>query len=138
MYTFLAVNVKKTRVFRAKRAHKRVIGRIDAKRNKQFILKTTRDHAGGFFFGHFNFPHRDKSTEGEENNSIWAVVSGIATGFNLPINYVLYELSYANVVMYGATFPSTESKKENKKKRGVINADDPKNRDLIRKIYDES
>lgn len=47
-------------------------------------------------------------------------------------------MSYANTIMYSSVLPSyddiKESEKENQK---IINADDPKNRDAVRKaLYD--
>jgi len=36
--------------------------------------------------------------------------------------------------MYGSTFPSTDKKDE---KKDIIKADDPKNKNLLRKIFNE-
>ena len=55
--------------------------------------------------------------------------------YNLTIDYVLYELSHANMLLYGSVLPSNSS--DNKKEGEVINADDPKNIDLIRNILFE-
>lgn len=55
------------------------------------------------------------------------------------MDYVLYEMSYVNTVMYGAVLPSYSTKKDRKKKGGrqeVIKADDPKNRDRIKQLLD--
>jgi len=48
------------------------------------------------------------------------------------LDFVLYELSYQNLILYGAVLPSY-SKKSDKEKEKTINADDPKNRDIVRK-----
>lgn len=56
--------------------------------------------------------------------------------FTLPIEYVLYDMSYANIIMYSACLPSYTSGKDKKGNDDdeVINADDPRNRDKVRQI----
>lgn len=62
-------------------------------------------------------------------------------GYNLPIEYVLYELSYSNMILYSAVIPSYKSKWKdgdgNKKEQEEIKADDPANKDKVRKFLDE-
>jgi len=58
----------------------------------------------------------------------------MAKGYNLAMDYVLYEMSYANMVMYGAVLPGHGRKKGDEKDNGTINADDPENRDRARGI----
>lgn len=60
-------------------------------------------------------------------------------GFNLSIDYVLYEMSYANMIMYSSVLPSYNDKsKQPEDSNEVINADDPANRELVRKLmFDE-
>ena len=57
------------------------------------------------------------------------------------MEYVLYDMSYANMIMYGAVLPSYKSsKKDATGKAGdneEINADDPRNRDKVRRILFE-
>jgi hypothetical protein len=55
--------------------------------------------------------------------------------YNLSIDYVLYEMSYANVIMYGSVLPCYrhESDKDSKDNE-VIDADDPGNRELARNV----
>ena len=56
-------------------------------------------------------------------------------GYNLSIDYVLYEMSYANMIMYGSVLTSYGDKNRGADKDNeVINADDPKNRDKVRSI----
>jgi hypothetical protein len=45
------------------------------------------------------------------------MIGGVAKSYNLTFDYVLYELSYANMLMYSAVLPqySSPSKKDNKK-----------------------
>ena len=60
----------------------------------------------------------------------------------MPLDYVLYDISYANIVMLGATLPSIKS---NKQRNGasaagaagqdVIDAEDPKNRERVKKFF---
>lgn len=59
----------------------------------------------------------------------------MAKAYNLPIDYVLYDMSYANVLLYGAVLPSFDNvKTETQKSEEVIKADDPANRDKVRNI----
>lgn len=44
-------------------------------------------------------------------------------GFNLPIDYILYELSYANLIMLSATLPSYD--KEEKEEEEVLDMSNP-------------
>lgn len=37
-------------------------------------------------------------------------------GFNMPVDQVLYEMSYTNAILYSATIPSYGSREERKKK----------------------
>ena len=47
-------------------------------------------------------------------------------------------MSYANMVMYGAVLPSYGGKKDNKEgKQKVIKADDPRNKEQVRKFFEE-
>lgn len=55
----------------------------------------------------------------------------MAKGYNLTPDYVLYNMSYANTILYGSVLLSSDEVKEPAKK--VINADDPANKDEIRK-----
>lgn len=55
--------------------------------------------------------------------------------YNLSPDYVLYDMSYANVLLYGAVLPSYDNEKtEEGKSEEVIKADDPANRDKVRNI----
>lgn len=59
--------------------------------------------------------------------------------FNLPIDYVFYELSYANLTLYGASLPSYKSPKDKKDKgdqQENIDAGDPKNKEKVRAFLD--
>lgn len=69
------------------------------------------------------------------------MISGIVKAFNLTIDYVLYDLSYVNLVLYGASLPSYKGPKgkngegQNNK---VINGDDPTKQAEIDKLFDET
>lgn len=60
--------------------------------------------------------------------------------YNLPIDYVLYDMSYVNMIMYGAVLPSYRSHKDGDKVsntgQDIIRADDPANRDRVRRFLD--
>lgn len=49
-------------------------------------------------------------------------------------------MSYANLLLYGASLPSYHNKKQGKDKDGkqqeVIKADDPRNRDKVKQFFD--
>ena len=50
---------------------------------------------------------------------------------------MLYDLSYVNMIMYGAVLPSYSSKKtSDKSDKDIVKADDPKNRDKVRKFLE--
>ena len=64
-------------------------------------------------------------------------MAGVSKAFSLPFDYVLYDMSYANVIMYSAVLPSYNSKKKNgAANQKVIKADDPKNRDKVREFFE--
>jgi hypothetical protein len=50
----------------------------------------------------------------------------------LTFGYVLHDMSFANLIMYSAVLPSYHSADE--KNRKVIQADDPRNAERVRKI----
>jgi hypothetical protein len=62
----------------------------------------------------------------------------VVKGFKFPLDYALYDLSYANLILLGATLPSYDSEKNKKSSRGdgeVIKADDPKNREKVKQFF---
>lgn len=68
-------------------------------------------------------------------------MAGTAKAYNLPFDYVLYEMSYANMALYGAVLPSYKSRTDKDSKSGrdtqeVIKVDDPRNRDKVDKFLD--
>lgn len=66
-------------------------------------------------------------------------MAGTVKAFNLPPDYVLYDMSYANTVMYGRTLPSFRVRKDRRKKdarQETVRMDDPKNRDRARQLLD--
>ena len=69
------------------------------------------------------------------------MISGIVKAFNLTIDYVLYDLSYVNLMLYGASLPSYKGPK-GKNREGqnnkVINGDDPTKQAEIDKLFDET
>lgn len=61
------------------------------------------------------------------------MVGGTAKSFpQLTFDYILYELSYVNLVLYSSVLPNYDDQKSD-----VINADDPKNAEKIRKLLYE-
>lgn len=65
-------------------------------------------------------------------------MAGFVKAFGCSFDYVLHEISYANVILYSATLPSYDNARKDKKEAGTkenpIKADDPKNRDLVLSI----
>ncbi len=59
---------------------------------------------------------------------------------NLPIDYVLYEMSYPNMLLYSASLPSYRKPKDKNDSKGQkhenIDAGDPKNKDKVRAFLD--
>ena len=68
------------------------------------------------------------------------MVAGTVKGFNLPIDYVLYEMSYVNIILYSAVLPvyhpNKDGKEDGKKQQEIIKADDPKMKARARQIID--
>ena len=64
-------------------------------------------------------------------------MAGTAKAFNLPIDYVLYDMSYANLTLYGASLPSYRSHSKGKQgEEEVIDASDPANKERVRAFLD--
>lgn len=57
------------------------------------------------------------------------VISSVKA-FKQPLDYIINEMSLANLMLYSATLASGKPEK----KEDTINGDDPNNRDLIDKI----
>jgi hypothetical protein len=54
------------------------------------------------------------------------------------MDYVLYDLSYANLILLGATLPSYDSEKSkasSHRHEEVINAEDPRNKEKVRQFF---
>ena len=60
-------------------------------------------------------------------------------GFKLPMDYVLYDLSYSNLILLGATLPSYSYDKEKRNRssagQDVIDAEDPNNKDAVKQFF---
>ena len=52
-------------------------------------------------------------------------------GFGMTVEQALYDISYANIIMYGATLPSYSSKKGGSLNEKNIDASDPKNKQRV-------
>ncbi len=66
------------------------------------------------------------------SDSIWALIGGFAKNYNVPVDYVLHEISFTNFHLYGMIEPSISSEDEAVEEE--INADDKANEDIIEKI----
>lgn len=64
------------------------------------------------------------------------MIAGTVKAFNLPLEYVLYRMSYANMILYGAVLPGCKGGGKNQTDER-INADDPRNRDRVRRIFND-
>lgn len=68
------------------------------------------------------------------------MVAGLAKAYTLPFDYVLYDMSYANMTLYGSVLPQYDADKDKKEEnppQKVVKADDPANRELVRKFFEE-
>ena len=57
--------------------------------------------------------------------------------FNLPIEYVLHEMTYANLILYGASLPTYRSRKDGEDGED-IDASDPENAGKVRAFIKSS
>lgn len=55
----------------------------------------------------------------------------MAKAYNLTFDYILYEMSFANVRLYNAVLPSYSTQKDNKDSDKILNGDDPRNKDAV-------
>lgn len=53
--------------------------------------------------------------------------------YGCTIDYVLHDISFANVLLYNAVLPSYDSNRQDSK-NDVINASDPKNKEAVHKV----
>lgn len=58
----------------------------------------------------------------------------MAKGYTLDFEYVLYNVSYQNMVLYSSVLQMDGSEEKQKKPDENIKADDPKNKDKINSI----
>ena len=60
-------------------------------------------------------------------------------GFKFSMDYVLYDLSYSNLILLGATLPSYNYDREKSKRsssgQDIINAEDPKNKEAVKQFF---
>lgn len=66
----------------------------------------------------------------------------MAKAFAVPFKYVLYEVSYANLILYSASLPTYgggEGKDKKKGRKGaeeeILWADDPKNKERVKAFF---
>lgn len=64
-------------------------------------------------------------------------MAGAVKGFGFSVEYALYDISYANLILMGATLPTYDSKAKdgNHGDGDIINAEDPRNREKVRQIF---
>ena len=48
----------------------------------------------------------------------------------MPFRDILYNISYANLILYGAVIPSIDSDGKGRNKKNVLDAQDPENREI--------
>lgn len=63
------------------------------------------------------------------------MLSGMIKGFNFSLHFVLYELSYANLILLSATLPSYDKQDKNKDEE-IIDTSAPENREKIKAFFD--
>lgn len=47
-------------------------------------------------------------------------------------------MSYANMILYSTVIPSYKGEKKNESEQEIIQAEDPANRDAVRKFFEQS
>ncbi len=65
-------------------------------------------------------------------------MAGAVKGFGFSVEYTLYDISYANLILMGATLPTYDSGKAKDGRNGgedTINAEDPRNKDKVRQFF---
>lgn len=90
----------------------------------------SRTAAGRFFFKHNHYPQRSQRTETdkERNDSIWSVIYCTAKNLGVSPDYVLNDLSYINMLMYGYATPEYDyNKKDEKDWDDRLDANNPDN-----------
>ncbi len=60
-------------------------------------------------------------------DSVWGLVYNLSRIFETTPDYVLYDISYANLIMYGAAVPSFDDEKEDDGWDEKLNWDNPDN-----------
>jgi hypothetical protein len=48
----------------------------------------------------------------------------------VPFRDILYNISYANLILYGAVIPSIDSDGKGRNRKNVLDAQDPENREM--------
>lgn len=48
----------------------------------------------------------------------------------MPFRDILYNISYANLILYGAVIPSIDSDGKGRNRKNVLDAQDPENREI--------
>lgn len=48
----------------------------------------------------------------------------------MPFRDILYNISYANLILYGAVIPSIDSDGKGRNRKNVLDAQDPENREM--------
>lgn len=61
-------------------------------------------------------------------------MAGVVKAFNLPVDYVLYDMSYANAILYCASLPSYDRPDKKGADNGTYNGDDVATNDIIKKL----
>ncbi|MDR2834584.1 MAG: hypothetical protein LBV69_00065 [Bacteroidales bacterium] len=60
------------------------------------------------------------------------MIGGLVKYFRFPIDYILYDLSYENMLMLNLSIPSYDNDDKDKDKdKKIINADNEENNELI-------
>lgn len=67
------------------------------------------------------------------NDSIWAVVAGFVKSYGVTFDYVLYRLSYANLMLYNSVLPVYNSDKKSDSDK-VYNCDNKEEAEKARRF----
>lgn len=91
------------------------------------------------FFYAYHFPQRSESAktdkESERNDSVWAIVGGFLKQYpNITFNEALYEISFANIMLYNSVIPEYYSVDEKDKEKVVTDKSPEYNKELEKLI----
>ena len=85
----------------------------------------------------YRFPKKRKYTKGDKddtNDSIWSTIRSTAQALNVGLDYVLYEMTFANIMLYTRTIPSEGGDVEEE----IIDGDSKESETILKQLEKDS